>query len=144
MDARDKAMRRRAVKPSMSLGQALSEVSKHLPETFTARLARMGAGAFGLALPSAHLEPLPEHPRKATKQRSRKAVTPDVPEIPPPFSTYSQLAERWGVSWGTVQNWLRAGHVPVLDRAPRGKRGKKVVARKDVLEFEKRNTKRLR
>ncbi|MGO8972570.1 MAG: hypothetical protein ACLQNV_03440, partial [Steroidobacteraceae bacterium] len=74
----------------------------------------------------------------------RKAVTPDVPEIPPPFSTYSQLAERWGVSWGTVQNWLRAGHVPVLDRAPRGKRGKKVVARKDVLEFEKRNTKRLR
>lgn len=137
-------MRRRAVKPSMSLGQALSEVSKHLPETFSARLARMGAEAFGLAPPSAHLEPLPEQPRKPTKQRSRKAVNPDVPEIPPPFSTYSQLAQRWGVSWGTVQNWLRGGHVLVLDRAPRGKRGKKVVARKDVLEFEKRNTKRLR
>ena len=131
----NKAMGRQLVKAPVTFSQVLERMGEHgpsfLPESPLARIGRM-------------LGPAQEKRPKVAKERLRKAVRPDTPEIPPPFSTYSQLAERWGVSWGTVQNWLRDGHVPVLDRAPRGKRGKKVVARKEVLEFERRNTKRLR
>jgi len=81
--------------------------------------------------------------RLLAREPIQGATRPDE-AVAKDFFTFAQLAKRWGVSWGTVQNWLRAGHVPVLDRAPRGKRGKKVVALKDVLEFEKRNTKRIR
>jgi hypothetical protein len=86
----------------------------------------------------------PRRSNLASRERHQVAANPDTPSSPPDFFTFTDLMERWGCSWGTVQNWLRADHVQVLDRAPRGKRGKKVVARKDVLEFERRNTKRLR
>ena len=89
---------------------------------------------------------LPNTRQSVGKEGDHKPVNLDSPDeaVTKDFFTFAELAKRWGVSWGTVQNWLRAGHVPVLDRAPRGKRGKKVVALKDVLEFEKRNTKRIR
>ena len=59
------------------------------------------------------------------------------------FYSIPELAERWRCSRGTVYNRLRAAGARVLDFAAAGKRGRKVVARKVVLELETRNTKRL-
>jgi hypothetical protein len=81
---------------------------------------------------------------KIAREWRRKAVTPKMPGAPQDYLTFSELAKRWGCSWGTVQNRIRAVHAQVLDFAPRGKRGKKVIALKAVLEIERRNTKRLR
>jgi hypothetical protein len=53
------------------------------------------------------------------------------------------LAERWRCSRGTVYNRLRAHGAKVLDFAPNGKRGKKVVPASTVLQLEARQTKRL-
>ncbi len=53
------------------------------------------------------------------------------------------LARRWRCSRGTVYNRLRSAGARVLDFAPRGKRGKKVVAAAIVLQLEQRFTRRL-
>jgi hypothetical protein len=53
----------------------------------------------------------------------------------------SQLAERW--TRGTVYNRLRATRADVLNFAPRGKRGRKVVSLDVVLQIEPRYTERL-
>ena len=59
------------------------------------------------------------------------------------FYSIVELASRWRCSRGTVYNRLRAVGARVLDFAAAGKRGRKVVSTKVVLEIEARNTKRL-
>jgi hypothetical protein len=53
------------------------------------------------------------------------------------FLSISELAQRWRCSRGTVYNRLRAVGAKVLDFAPRGKRGKKVVPIRTILEVER-------
>lgn len=59
------------------------------------------------------------------------------------FLSISELAARWRCSRGTVYNRLRLTGAEVLDFAPRGKRGKKVVPMKTILEIEAGKMKRL-
>jgi hypothetical protein len=53
------------------------------------------------------------------------------------FFSMSELAHRWRCSRGTVYNRLRAVGAKVLNFAPRGKRGKKVVPIRTILEVER-------
>jgi hypothetical protein len=62
---------------------------------------------------------------------------------PQEYFSILDLAKRWRCSRGTVYNRLRAHGAKVLDFAPNGKRGKKVVAAATVLQLEARQTKRL-
>jgi hypothetical protein len=59
------------------------------------------------------------------------------------YLSMSQLADRWQCSRGTVYNRLRAEGASVLNFAPRGKRGRKVVSLEVVLHIEAKNTKRI-
>jgi hypothetical protein len=61
----------------------------------------------------------------------------------PTFFSFEELAQRWRCSRGTVYNRLRAFGAAVLDFAPRGRKGKKVVPAKTVLQMESRQTKKL-
>lgn len=71
-----------------------------------------------------------------TERRNKVASDQD-------FFSILELAKRWRCSRGTVYNRLRAAGAKVLDFAAAGKRGRKVVATRIVLEIEARNTKRL-
>jgi transposase len=76
-------------------------------------------------------------PVAAVRERlARRVVQLEYFSIP-------DLAKRWRCSRGTVYNRLRAYGAQVLDFAPNGKRGKKVVAASTVLQLEARQTKRL-
>ena len=76
-------------------------------------------------------------PVNAVRERlARRTVAQEYFSIP-------DLAKRWRCSRGTVYNRLRAHGAKVLDFAPNGKRGKKVVAASTVLRLETRQTKRL-
>jgi len=66
-----------------------------------------------------------------------------MPEPAQEFFSILDLAKRWRVSRGTVYNRLRATGARVLDFAAAGKRSRKVVSTKVVLEIEARNSKRL-
>jgi hypothetical protein len=68
--------------------------------------------------------------------------TAKVPTTQEYFSI-SELAARWRCSRGTVYNRLRAVAAEILDFAPRGKKGKKVVRAKTVFQIEERHTRRL-
>lgn len=59
------------------------------------------------------------------------------------YFSISELAARWRCSRGTVYNRLRAVGAEILDFAPRGKKGKKVVRAKTVFQIEGRYTRRL-
>ena len=59
------------------------------------------------------------------------------------YFSIPELAERWRCSRGTVYNRLRAVGCEILDFAPRGKKGKKVVRAKTVFRIEERYTRRL-
>jgi len=63
--------------------------------------------------------------------------------VPQEYFSIPDLAKRWRCSRGTVYNRLRAHGAKVLDFAPNGKRGKKVVAAPTVLQLEARRTRRL-
>jgi transcriptional antiterminator len=60
------------------------------------------------------------------------------------YFSIAELADRWRCSRGTVYNRLRAVGAEILDFAPRGKKGKKLVGMKTVLQIERRRTRRLR
>ena len=62
---------------------------------------------------------------------------------PQEYFSIQELSRRWRCSRGTVYNRLRRVGAQVLDFAARGKKGKKVVALKTVLQIELRWTKRL-
>jgi hypothetical protein len=59
------------------------------------------------------------------------------------FFSIGELAERWRCSRGTVYNRLRAVGAKVLDFAPPGKRGKKIVSIAAIAQIEANRTKRL-
>ncbi len=77
-------------------------------------------------------------------ERQDRRPNLDAPTVPTDYFSIEELADRWRCSRGTVYNRLRAVGSQVLDFAPRGKRSRKAVALKTVLEIEKRQTKRLR
>lgn len=60
------------------------------------------------------------------------------------YFSFAELAERWRCSRGTVYNRLRRLGAEVLDFAPPGKRGKKVVSLATIIKIEESRTKRLR
>jgi len=62
---------------------------------------------------------------------------------PQEYFSIPDLAKRWRCSRGTVYNRLRAHGAKVLDFAPNGKKGKKVLAASTVFQLEARQTKRL-
>lgn len=95
---------------------------------------------------------------KSTKDLGGASFTAMVPEharqsdlVPKPrnqeadqeFYSIAELASRWRCSRGTVYNRLRAEGARVLDFAQPGKRCKKVISAKTVLQIETRKTKRL-
>jgi hypothetical protein len=59
------------------------------------------------------------------------------------YFSFAELAERWRCSRGTVYNRLRSVGAEVLDFAPRGKKGRKVVRMATVVRIEERRTRRL-
>ena len=59
------------------------------------------------------------------------------------YFSMAELADRWRCSRGTVYNRLRAAGAQVLDFAPRGKKGRKVVPAAIIKQIEARNTRRL-
>jgi hypothetical protein len=71
---------------------------------------------------------LPSEPRNAN---------PDSEQTQREFFSMAELAQRWRCSRGTVYNRLRAVGAKVLDFAPQGKRGKKVVPIRTILEVER-------
>lgn len=79
-------------------------------------------------------------------QDDSSAKKPDREQIPrmrTEYFSFAELAERWRCSRGTVYNRLRAVGAEVLDFAPRGKKGKKVVRVATVLRIEDKRTRRL-
>jgi len=71
----------------------------------------------------------------------RAANVQSMPQLE--YFSIAELAQRWRCSRGTVYNRLRALGMEVLDFAPRGKKGRKVVHIRTVLEVERRRTRRL-
>lgn len=61
----------------------------------------------------------------------------------PEYYSIGELAERWRVSRGTVYNRLRSAGAKVLDFAAPGRKGKKAVHARVVIQIEARRTKRL-
>jgi len=59
------------------------------------------------------------------------------------YFSMADLADRWRCSRGTVYNRLRAEGALVLDFAPRGKKGRKVVPASVIKQIEARNMRRL-
>jgi biotin operon repressor len=59
------------------------------------------------------------------------------------YFSMADLADRWRCSRGTVYNRLRAEGAQVLDFAPRGKKGRKVVPASVIKHIEARNMRRL-
>jgi ABC-type proline/glycine betaine transport system substrate-binding protein len=59
------------------------------------------------------------------------------------FQSFADLAERWGCSRGTVYNRLRTAGAKVLDFSSPGKRSKKGLHINDVLEIERKWSRRL-
>jgi hypothetical protein len=59
------------------------------------------------------------------------------------YYSMTDLARRWRCSRGTVYNRLRAEGAPVLDFAPRGKKGRKVVSAVVIKQIEAKNMRRL-
>jgi transcriptional antiterminator len=58
------------------------------------------------------------------------------------YFSFAELAQRWRCSRGTVYNRLRTVGAKVLDFAPRGKKGKKVVGAATVYRIEEEQTRR--
>lgn len=59
------------------------------------------------------------------------------------YFSIEELATRWRCSRASVYPRLRAAGATVLDFAPPGKRGRKVVPLRVVLQIEREHTKRL-
>lgn len=66
-----------------------------------------------------------------------------TPQKKQEYFSFAELAERWRYSRGTVYNPLRRFHAEILDFAPRGKKGKKVVRAATVFGIEAKHTRRL-
>jgi hypothetical protein len=60
-----------------------------------------------------------------------------------PFFTIPELAHRWSCSRGSVYNYLREAGARIVDFAPPGKKGKKLVPLEVVERIERQRTKRI-
>jgi len=70
-------------------------------------------------------------------------LTSAIPASGLVYLSIQECANRWRCSRGSVYNYLRAFGAKVVDFAQRGKKGKKVVPLRVVLEIEAARTKRL-
>ena len=77
------------------------------------------------------------------EERPKPAVIPQTAPVHQDFFSIGDLATRWRCSRGSVYNRLRRVGASVLDFAPRGKRSRKAVSLKAVLDIEVRQSKRL-
>jgi hypothetical protein len=75
--------------------------------------------------------------RRITRGISRRRKAKEL-SAPTDFLSITDLAQRWRCSRGTVMSVLRRCHAKMLDLAPHGKRGRKVIALATVREIEKR------
>jgi hypothetical protein len=82
--------------------------------------------------------------QSTAKERQDRPANPHALTVPRDYFSIEELAERWRCSRGTVYNRLRVVGAQVLDFGPRGKRGRKAVSLKTVLQIENQQTKRLR
>jgi hypothetical protein len=82
--------------------------------------------------------------QSTAKERQDRPANPHAPTVPRDYFSIEELAERWRCSRGTVYNRLRVVGAQVLDFGPSGKRSKKAVSLKTVLEMENRKSKKLR
>jgi len=80
---------------------------------------------------------LPDNPDTALRRNSQVDVGQQ-------YFSFAELAKRWRCSRGTVYNRLRRIGAQVLDFAPLGKKGKKVIALETILRIEESKTRRLR
>jgi hypothetical protein len=60
-----------------------------------------------------------------------------------PFFTIPELAVRWSCSRGSVYNYLREAGARIVDFAPPGKKGKKLIPLEVVERIERQRTKRI-
>jgi hypothetical protein len=90
------------------------------------------------------IERKPNLNNSLSRARRQIVAKPDALANPPDFLSIAELAPRWCCSRGTVYNRLRGAGAKVLDFGLRGKRSRKAVSLKAVLEIENRQTKRLR
>jgi len=77
-------------------------------------------------------------------ERQTSPVKSQTAHIHQDFFSFGELAHRWRCSRGTVYNRLRLVNAKVLDFSPRGRRSRKAVSLKTVLEIENRLSKPLR
>jgi hypothetical protein len=59
------------------------------------------------------------------------------------FFTIADLAQRWSCSRGSVYNYLRDAAASIVDFAPKGKKGKKLVPLEVVERIERQRTKKI-
>ncbi len=71
------------------------------------------------------------------------AEKPKASPVRKDFLTIPEIAERWRIARPTVYNRLRSAGLRVLDFAPKGGRGRKVVPLGAVLEIERKQLKRV-
>lgn len=90
------------------------------------------------------MNPKPKGQESSAVRRQVEGLAANVQLAPQQeYFSIAELAQRWRCSRGTVYNRLRALGVEVLDFAPRGKKGRKVVHIRTVLQVEQRRTRRL-
>jgi DNA-binding Lrp family transcriptional regulator len=77
------------------------------------------------------------------KRNEYLEITPNSLQKEPEYFSFAELAERWRCSRGTVYNRLRKVRADILDFAPRGRKGKKVVSASIVFGIEAKHTRRL-
>jgi hypothetical protein len=61
-----------------------------------------------------------------------------------PFLTIPEAAVRWSCSRGSVYNFLREAGVSIVDFAPPGKKGKKLIPLEVVERIERQHTKKIK
>jgi hypothetical protein len=80
---------------------------------------------------------------RATEMSNAATKAESAPAIRKDFLTIPEIAERWRIARPTVYNRLRSAGLRVLDFAPKGGRGRKVVPLGAILEIERKQLKRV-
>lgn len=71
------------------------------------------------------------------------AERPKASPVRNDFLTIPEIATRWRIARPTVYNRLKSAGVRVLDFAPKGQRGRKIVPLGAILDIERQQLKRL-
>ena len=75
-------------------------------------------------------------------QSIKVAIEQNRITAPRSFFTNFELSERWRCSRGSVYNYLRDASAAVVDFAPKGRKGKKLVPLEVVERIERQRTSR--